>query len=306
MTLPPIPVVVPTPSLIADARTAFHDALLAGTLIIDSKGVPSNADKDSKLSVEVAQGIALALKVQTTSGRVAGQTSGTSFEAVCADFLRNTFLHLQHLRPGNWDVYQLKGGKGGAAVSQYNQYEHLAHIAAKAAADLQLAASLGNDYTIKPDVVVVRRPEPDATISPAALAVPIISPGVATRAVLLNNLNALPILHTIVSFKCTMRSDLTQNARSEALNFIRNRKGRLPHIVSVTAEPVPSRIGSLALGTGDIDCVYHFALYELEASLKALAAKGSRSAVGAMRELTILIEGGRLKDISDLPLDLAV
>lgn len=46
-------------------------------------------------------------------------------------------------------------------------------------------------------------------------------------------------------------------------NLIRNRKGNLPHIVVVTGEPMPARIASLALGTGDIDCVYHFALYEL-------------------------------------------
>lgn len=296
-----------TPSLISDARTAFHDALLKTTLIIDSKNVPSNADKDSVLSVQVARGIALALKAQTVFARSAGQTSGTSFESICADFLRSTFLHLQHLRPGNWEVHQLKGAaKGGAAVSQYTQYEHLAHIAAKAAADLQLAAALGNDYTIKPDVVVVRKPEPESTISPATLAVPIISPDVATRSVLRESFNSLPILHASVSCKWTMRSDRAQNARSEALNFIRNRKGRLPHIVAVTCEPVPSRIGSLALGTGDIDCVYHFALYELEASLKALAATGSKPAMGAMRELRVLIEGGRLKDISDLPLDLAV
>lgn len=296
----------PTPSLIANARAAFHDALLAGTLIIDGKGVPSNADKDSVLSVAVAKGIASSLKAQTTHARGAGQTSGTSFESACADFLRATFLNLQHLRPGRWEVYQLGGGKGGAAVSQYSQYEHLSHIAAKAAADLQLAASLGNDYTIKPDVVITRLPESDAVISPASLALPVLSDGVATRAVLRESANPLPMLHASISCKWTMRSDRAQNARSEALNFIRNRKGRLPHIVAVTAEPMPSRIGSLALGTGDMDCVYHFALYELEASLKAFAATGKKSAVDAMRDLTVLIDGGRLKDISDLPLDLAV
>ena len=52
------------------------------------------------------------------------------------------------------------------------------------------------------------------------------------------------------------------------LNLIRNRKGPLPHIVAVTAEPLPTRIAALALGTGDLDCVYHFALPELEASIK--------------------------------------
>ena len=47
------------------------------------------------------------------------------------------------------------------------------------------------------------------------------------------------------------------------MNLIRNRKGHLPHIVVVTGEPLPSRLSSIALGTGDIDCVYHFALEEL-------------------------------------------
>ena len=35
-----------------------------------------------------------------------------------------------------------------------------------------------------------------------------------------------------------MRSDRAQYSRTEALNLIRNRKGRLPHIVVVTGEPL--------------------------------------------------------------------
>ena len=97
-----------------------------------------------------------------------------------------------------------------------------------------------------------------------------------------------------------MRSDRAQNSRTEALNLIRNRKGNLPHIVVVTGEPTPSRLASLALGTGDIDCMYHFALYELIDSLKELQADD------AMALLNTLIDGKRLKDISDLPLDLSV
>ena len=97
-----------------------------------------------------------------------------------------------------------------------------------------------------------------------------------------------------------MRSDRSQNSRTEALNLIRNRKGGLPHIVTVMAEPMPSRISSVALGTGDIDCTYHFALYELQ---RAVAEVGSQD---AQEMLHIMVEGGRLKDISDLPLDLAV
>lgn len=110
----------------------------------------------------------------------------------------------------------------------------------------------------------------------------------------------LPILHASISAKWTIRSDRAQNSRTEALGLIRNRKGHLPHIVVVTAEPLPSRLASLALGTGDIDCVYHFALNELIQSVNAIEAED------AQEMLKILVMGKRLKDISDLPLDLAV
>ena len=72
-------------------------------------------------------------------------------------------------------------------------------------------------------------------------------------------------------------------------------------IVVVTAEPLPSRLASLALGTGDIDCVYHFALRELQEAVAAL-----RMEEEAKQMLRDLVDGLRLKDISDLPLDLAI
>lgn len=97
-----------------------------------------------------------------------------------------------------------------------------------------------------------------------------------------------------------MRSDRAQNSRTEALGLIRNRKGHLPHIVVITGEPLPSRLASLALGTGDIDCLYHIALYELLDAVKKVKAED------AIEMLEILISGKRLKDISDLPLDLTV
>lgn len=95
-----------------------------------------------------------------------------------------------------------------------------------------------------------------------------------------------------------MRSDRAQNSRTEALNLIRNRKGRLPHIVVVTAEPTGSRLASLALGTGDIDCVYHIALPEVLDAAKEI------DATDTVDMLELLIDGKRLKDITDLPLDL--
>ncbi|EEI28270.1 NgoMIV restriction enzyme [Corynebacterium glucuronolyticum ATCC 51867] len=97
-----------------------------------------------------------------------------------------------------------------------------------------------------------------------------------------------------------MRSDRAQNTRSEALNLIRNRKGRTPHIVAVTAEPSISRIASIALGTGDIDTTYHFALPELITAVKETCNDE------ALLMLDTLVTGDRLRDISDLPIDLAI
>ena len=89
----------------------------------------------------------------------------------------------------------------------------------------------------------------------------------------------------------------SQNARTEGVNLVRNRKGKTPHIVVVAGEPLPGRVASLAYGTGDIDCIYHFALRELKA-----AAEGNGSDTEL---LDILVTGRRLRDISDLPFDLA-
>lgn len=81
--------------------------------------------------------------------------------------------------------------------------------------------------------------------------------------------------------------------------MIRNRKGKLPHISVVTAEPMASRLASIALGTGDIDCVYHVALTELRDAIDEVGSEDARELI------QVMIEGRRLRDISDLPFDLA-
>jgi hypothetical protein len=70
---------------------------------------------------------------------------------------------------------------------------------------------------------------------------------------------------------------------------------------AVTAEPLPMRIASLALGTGDLDCVYHFALDELRRACETLPGGEDQ-----LEMLETMIQGNRLRDISDLPFDLAV
>ena len=53
-------------ALISLARQEYHKRLLSeGVLTIDKNGIPSNADKDSKLSIAIAIGIAERLKAET-------------------------------------------------------------------------------------------------------------------------------------------------------------------------------------------------------------------------------------------------
>ncbi len=283
-------------ALIAQERKKYHESLLReGVLTIDKSGVPSNADKSSKLSISIASGIAKRLMAETHDKSV-GQTSGAKFEQLNMEFLTNTFPKLQNLRPGAWHITKL-GNRNSMKTSSFAQYEHLDYLNHLTAYDRKLAASMGNDYMVAPDVVVYRDTVSDERINETQVFV---DDTVCTMADLRKKNGGLPILHASVSAKWTMRSDRAQNSRTEALNLIRNRKGNLPHIVVVTGEPMPARIASLALGTGDIDCVYHFALYELVDAVKEIEAED------ALEMLKVLIEGRRLKDISDLPLDLSV
>ena len=289
-------------ALIANARFQFHKRLFeTNTLTLTSAGVASNADTSSRGSKAIARRIVDILVEEqhhavSTVDKISGQTLGKQFETLTMEFLRETFPYLQNLRPGNWTILQL-GNNNKLKTSDFAQYEHLAYLNALTTQNAQLAAALGNDYLVAPDVVVYRDLYEDSEINAAQ---PIVDDEICKMADIRKSNGGKPILHASVSAKYTMRSDRAQNSRTEALNLIRNRKGHLPHIVVVTAEPMPNRLSSLALGTGDIDCVYHFALYEL---IRAVKEVGSEDAV---ETLETLVQGKRLKDISDLPLDLSV
>ncbi len=283
-------------ALIAQARRKYHSGLLTnGVLTIDAKGVPSNADRSSNLSIAIAQGIARRL-LANEQEKALGQTAGAKFEQLNMEFIEATFPYLQNLRPGKWHIAKL-GNRNSMKTSSFAQYEHLDYLSKLTKGDARLAASMGNDYMVAPDVVVYRETESDEVINERLL---IVDDTVCELSDIRKSCNSLPILHASISAKWTMRSDRAQNSRTEALGLIRNRKGHLPHIVVVTGEPMPARIASLALGTGDIDCVYHFALNELVESVNEVGAEDS------IEMLNILIRGKRLKDISDLPLDLTV
>ena len=284
--------------LLADARKWFHlEIVKSGILSIGKDGIASNSDKDNTPSCVIGAKIARALDADMGE-KLPAQTAGKVFEELVCKFLERTFPMLQHLRPGEWHIANL-GNNNAIKTSSFIQYEHLAHLAKVLLADRQLATMIGNDSVVAPDIVVSRMPCDDATINGHAA---IVSDAVSLKTDLRKRNNPLEIMHASVSAKWTMRSDRAQNSRTEALNLIRNRKGRVPHIVVVTGEPLPSRLSSLALGTGDIDCMYHFALYEL---IDAVHEYGRNGREDIMELLDSMVDGKRLKDISDLPLDLA-
>lgn len=289
-------------ALIANARYHFHERLFeTNTLTLTKAGVASNADTSSRGSKAIAGKIVDILVDEhhhtvNTVDKISGQTLGKQFELLTMEFLQETFPYLQNLRSGKWSILQL-GNNNRLKTSDFEQYEHLAYLSALTAENAQLAAALGNDYLVAPDVVIYRDLYEDEEINSVQC---IVDNNISKMADIRKVNGGKPLLHASVSAKYTMRSDRAQNSRTEALNLIRNRKGHLPHIVVVTAEPMPNRLASLALGTGDIDCVYHFALYEL---IRAVNKVGSEDAT---ETLETLVQGKRLKDISDLPLDLAV
>lgn len=284
---------------ISDLRKLYHQHICDEIIRFGQVGestYPNFADRSSTSSREIALGVVRQLGCKIRVGRISGQTVGKRFEAITKEFLEEAFQLLYHLRPGDWH-YSLE-----KPISEYDQYAHLKELADIILEVDALATSLGADYIIKPDIVIGRMPISDEEINQNA---PLIDTNEDFTAKLTplraaNMVNKQIILHASISCKWTIRSDRAQNVRAEALNLIRNRKGKLPHTVALTAEPMPTRIASLALGTGDLDCVYHFALSELDKAVRELDNQDQ------LEMLEMLIEGRRLRDISDLPFDLAI
>lgn len=284
-------------ALLTENRRLLHVEMLKALVRTHDDGTPNFADKDSKASSEIARSLldrmlsaAEAVRF-CENGALSHQAKGVTFEGLVRDFIDRSFPRLAELRPGRWRI------DPGTAISRFDQYSHLGKLSDMARSSPDLAAILGGNYIVKPDIVVSREPENDEEINAKAA---IVDDGSAILSPLRGRNNSLPILHASISCKFTLRSDRAQNARTEALNLIRLRKGNLPHVVLVTLEPLPSRIASISLGTGDVDCVYHAALYELESAVDDRGEEEAKNLLGMM------IEGRRLRDISDLPLDLAV
>lgn len=293
-------------ALITTARRRLHALLIVNrVLAMDADGKLSFADNTNQTSKAVATEMFRLLLGETGDDRLKGQTAGVSFEAAVEAYLNDSFGEIADGLPGAFRA------RRSTNISHFAQYRHLA-VLEELAKDRIIRNALGGDYVVTPDVVVSRSAVSDDQFN---LTHRLVDREFGLGATLRNDTSE--ILHASISCKLTIRSDRSQNSRLEALNLIRMRRGRTPHIVVVTAEPLPSRIASIGLGTGDFDCVYALALPELRKALESSIVEASKdrwksgaakpAEVSRIRQLELLDqleESGRLKDISDLPLDL--
>jgi hypothetical protein len=223
------------------APPTFALELLGWTRTGKGNLVPNVADSASETSVRIATHVYSALGVAGQVSHV-GQEAGRSLEEGVRAYLAALLPKLDPTRA--WDVQRKK------VVSAFEQYRHLAELQALIDGDAAgtLSTEIGSDYLIKPDVTV---------------AIPYPGGG--------------DFLHAAIPCKWTIRSDRVQNIRHEGIVLTRHRRGRQPHIVTVTPEPLPSRIASIARGTGEVDAVYHVMLGELIVATDAVAPKAQRA-----------------------------
>jgi hypothetical protein len=211
--------------------------------------VPNFADVDNAESMRIAAGVLDELAVPRDEVSDVPKDPGGPLEQEVCDHLATTLFGLQPDRV--WLVAR------GVIITKFDQYAHLSQVDELVRANPELRITIGTDYLIKPDVTVA-----------------------------LGNLSTtsgLPPLHAAISCKWTIRSDRVQNIRHECLQMIRHRRGRQPHLVTVTAEPLPSRLASIARGTGEVDAVYHVAYDALAASV---ARNANADQQDAWREVT--------------------
>ncbi len=121
----------------------------------------------------------------------------------------------------------------GTEIHHFSQYAHLGIVQSLVQGNPQLQAALGGDYLVDPDILVIFDPFTDSALNQGGAD---LDATIGLNTSLRSVNNPSPILHATISCKWTMRRDRAQNTRLEALNLVRNRKGRLPHVVAVTME----------------------------------------------------------------------
>jgi hypothetical protein len=271
-------------------RRAYHETICRD-VIGCLEGVPDIADGTDATSIQVARAMLARIGLPLCSEPPAQQTARKLFSSLTRDYLRQVFDRIYRPRPVQW-IFAVDGE--GVI---FDGYEDLSELAQLLTENPDAAKAFG-EYVLLPDILIGRTlvSELQATESDDA------SQGESDDARSVGARSApdlKPILRAGISCNWKLGTNGAHHPPTEALNLIRNRKGHVPHIAVVTAEPLPMRIASIALGTGDLDCVYHFALPEMQAAIEEIDNQDQKDM------LETLIQGRRLRDISDLPFDLA-
>lgn len=228
--------------------------------------VPNNADIDNRESLQLSAAMLEALSAHAGHELPPPPPSpGAELEEAVRIDLERELQARDNSR--HWTA------RRGALVTDYSQYAHLLHLNQLVVDNPTLSVTIGQDYLIKPDVLIGLEDVP--------------------------TVNGLPMLHAAVSCKWTIRSDRVQNIRHENNQMVRHRRGRQPHLVAVTAEPLPSRLAAIARGTGEVDAVYHIVYDELDAAVQVSKNTRQQAAWG---EIT---GQGRLLDYNLLAQHLA-
>ncbi|MDO3634461.1 NgoMIV family type II restriction endonuclease [Mycolicibacterium arseniciresistens] len=206
---------------------------------------PNLADMSSRASMHLAGYAYETLDIPQSRVRTQNldddsAASGTALERAIENDLK------QELQARDPDRTWLVTRTG--TVADYAQYTHLNELQALLDQSPALRSTFAGDYQVKTDVYV----------------------GVENSAVS----GVEPYLHAAISSKWTIRSDRVQNVRHEFGMLVKNRRGRAPHLVLVTGEPLPSRLLSIARGTGEIDAVYHLMYDELDMAVSVLCGDG--------------------------------
>lgn len=206
---------------------------------------PNLADVGSTESLSLAGHIYGQLNVVSSSNVTFSDEStsdGTALEAGIENDIRRS---LETLAPEReWEISRTRN------VTDFAQFAHLGGLQELFKKDATLRATIGRDYQVKTDIWV----------------------GVKAR----SDIGTTQLLHAAISSKWTIRSDRVQNVRHEFTTLLRNRRGRAPHLVLVTAEPLPSRLISITRGTGEVDAVYHVLYDELALSVADSASRAQK------------------------------
>jgi len=208
---------------IKELRQSYHQEIGRSIVRIrqdNKRGIeyPNFADGTSKASTAIAWGIARNLGYPVNYEAVSEQHAGGLFQSITCSFLQQSFELLTHLRPGKWG-YSVQR----TAISGFTQYEHLAYLQEIIDKDKDLRSAFGGDYMVAPDIVIGRMPVSDEEVDSKGILLDQqndVSNLTPFRAA--NQINIKPILHASISCKWTIRSDRSQNTRTEALNLIRN------------------------------------------------------------------------------------